>query len=58
MNGSDDNGPELAGIVFLVTGIAAMAGAVYVGEWIAYVWLGLLVASVLAFFLWPSSPTS
>ncbi len=48
------NGAENAAWVWLLLGIAALAGAVYVGEWIAYAALGLTVVGLLAFFLIPS----
>jgi hypothetical protein len=52
-----DNRAEGAALVWLCLGIAALAGAVYVSEWIAYAALGLTFAGLLVFFLWPSRKT-
>lgn len=54
---TQDNGAENAAGLWLVLGIIALVGAVYVGEWIAYVAVGLTFVGVLAYFLWPTKKT-
>lgn len=54
---AQSNGAETAALLWLVLGIAALAAAVAIGEWIAYLAVGLTFVAVLAWFTWPRRRT-